>query len=63
VDVAGAEIGVVEDVLETGAEARVLVVSGRGGETLLPFAAGFVREVDLAQRRIVASRPEYVLAD
>jgi 16S rRNA processing protein RimM len=63
VDEAGAEIGVVEDVLETGAEARVLVVVGRGGETLLPFAAGFVREVDLAQCRIVASRPEYVIAD
>jgi 16S rRNA processing protein RimM len=63
VDGAGAEIGVVEDVLETGAAARVLVVAGRGGETLLPFAEGFVREVDLARRRIVASRPEYVVAD
>ncbi len=63
VDEAGAEIGVVEDVVETGAEARVLVVRGREGETLLPFAAEFVRAVDLAHRRIVASRPEYVVAD
>jgi 16S rRNA processing protein RimM len=62
-DEAGAEIGVVEDVVETGAEARVLVVRGPGGETLLPFAAGFVKAVDLAGGRLVAVRPEYVVAD
>jgi 16S rRNA processing protein RimM len=62
-DEAGAEIGVVEDVLETGADARVLCVRGPGGETLLPFAAGFVTAVDLAGRRIVARRPEYLVAD
>ena len=62
-DEAGAEMGVVDDVVETGAEARVLVVRGPGGETLLPFAAGFVRPVDLARGRLVAQRPEYVVAD
>jgi 16S rRNA processing protein RimM len=62
-DEAGAEIGVVDDVLETGGDARVLSVRGSGGETLLPFAAGFVTAVDLAGRRIVARRPEYVVAD
>jgi len=62
-DEAGAEMGVVDDVVETGAEARVLVVRGPGGETLLPFAAGFVRTVDLARGRLVAQRPEYVVAD
>ena len=49
--------------METGAETRVLVVRGPGGETLLPFAAGFVKAVDLAGGRIVALRPEYAVAD
>ncbi len=49
--------------METGAETRVLVVRGPEGETLLPFAADFVRTVDLAGGRIVALRPEYVVAD
>jgi 16S rRNA processing protein RimM len=62
-DAAGAPLGVVEEVQETGAEARVLVVRGAQGETLVPFAAVFVREVDLEQRRLVVDRPEYVLAD
>jgi 16S rRNA processing protein RimM len=62
-DEAGSALGVVRDVVETGAEARVLVVDGPGGETLLPFAATFVRDVDLAGGRIVARRPEYVVAD
>jgi 16S rRNA processing protein RimM len=62
-DEAGAEIGVVDEVMETGAETRVLVVRGAEGETLLPFAAGFVKAVDLARGRILASRPEYAGAD
>jgi 16S rRNA processing protein RimM len=62
-DAAGASLGVVEDVLETGAEARVLVVRGPDGETLLPFASSFVRKVDLARGLLVVERPEYVVAD
>jgi 16S rRNA processing protein RimM len=62
-DEAGAEIGAVAEVVETGAETRVLVVRGAGSETLLPFVADFVRNVDLAGGRIVAVRPEYVVAD
>jgi 16S rRNA processing protein RimM len=62
-DEAGAEIGVVDEVMETGSETRVLVVRGPGGETLLPFASGFVKAVDLAAGRILASRPEYAGAD
>lgn len=62
-DEQGAAIGVVESVMETGAETRVLVVRGPEGETLLPFAAAFVRSVDLARGRIVAARPEYAVAD
>jgi 16S rRNA processing protein RimM len=62
-DEAGAEMGVVDEVMETGAENRVLVVRGAEGETLLPFAAGFVKAVDLSRGRILAKRPEYTGAD
>jgi 16S rRNA processing protein RimM len=63
VDEQGADVGAVDDVVETGAETRILVVRGPGGETLLPFAEGFVKLVDLAGGRIVVLRPEYVVAD
>jgi 16S rRNA processing protein RimM len=46
------ELGAVAEVLDTGAGAAVLVVRGAGGELLVPFAAGFVRRVDLEARRI-----------
>ena len=62
-DEQGATIGVVESVMETGAETRVLVVNGPEGETLLPFAAAFVKSVDVVRRRLVAVRPEYVVAN
>jgi 16S rRNA processing protein RimM len=62
-DEQGATIGVVQGVMETGAEARVLVVRTPEGETLLPFADAFVRSVELARGRIVAVRPEYVVAN
>jgi 16S rRNA processing protein RimM len=63
VDGAGQPLGVVEDLMETGASAPVLVVRGPAGETLLPFAAEWVRRVDLARRLMVVERPEYVVAD
>jgi 16S rRNA processing protein RimM len=63
VDEQGAEVGAVDDVLETGAETRVLVVRGPAGETLLPFAETFVKSVDKARGTIVVLRPEYVVAD
>ena len=62
-DEAGGLIGVVDEVMETGAENRVLVVRGPGGETLLPFAEGFVESVELERGRILARRPEYAGAD
>ena len=62
-DEQGSTIGVVESVMETGAETRVLVVRTPEGETLLPFADAFVRSVDLARGRIVATRPEFLVAD
>ena len=62
-DASGAPLGQVEDVIETGASAKVVVVRGPLGETLLPFAASFVKRVDLEAQVMVVERPEYVLAD
>ena len=62
-DEQGRAMGRVEQVMETGAETRVLVVLGEDGETLLPFAEAFVKSVDVAGGRIVAARPEYLGAD
>jgi 16S rRNA processing protein RimM len=45
-------LGRVEKLLETGAGAPVLVVRGPQGETLLPLAAEFVENIDLAQGRM-----------
>jgi 16S rRNA processing protein RimM len=54
-DEAGAPLGTVQDILETGGEAPVLAVRGSAGETLIPLAEAFVREVDLAGGRIVVA--------
>jgi 16S rRNA processing protein RimM len=62
-DVAGSEVGVVVEVMETGAGAPILVIRGAEGETLVPFAVDFVKTVDLAEARIIIERPEYVGAD
>ena len=60
VDEAGGELGRVEDILETGAEAPVLVVKGRKGEVLVPLAETFIRNVDLEAGRVVVVIPELV---
>jgi 16S rRNA processing protein RimM len=60
---AGIEFGAVEDVLETGAGAPVLVVRGDRGETLIPLATDFVKKIDLAEGRMVVEEPEYASAD
>jgi 16S rRNA processing protein RimM len=62
-DGAGVELGVVEDIMETGAGAPILVVRGPGGEMLVPLAVDFVKSVDLAEARVVIERPEYASAD
>ncbi len=59
-DEKGRELGVVVEIMETGAESPVLVVRGAPGETLIPFAATFVRRVDVSAGRLVAQRPELV---
>ena len=57
-DADGREVGRVADVMETGGEAAVLVVRGPDGETLIPLADAFVRDVDLAGGRVVVRVPE-----
>jgi 16S rRNA processing protein RimM len=59
-DDAGRVVGQVEDVLETGGEAPVLVVQGPRGETMVPLAEAFIRRVDLAGGRVVVVVPELV---
>jgi len=46
-DAGGRELGRVERVWETGAEAPVLVLQGPGGEILVPLAESFVGAIDL----------------
>jgi 16S rRNA processing protein RimM len=59
-DPRGHEVGRVAEVMETGGEAAVLVVRGAAGESLIPLADAFVREVDLAGGRVVALVSELV---
>jgi 16S rRNA processing protein RimM len=59
-DEAGRAVGDVADILEAGGEAPVLVVRGARGETLVPLARDFVREVDLAAGRLVVVVPQLV---
>lgn len=58
-DVSGRSVGSVVDLLETGA-ATVLVVRGEAGETLIPLAESFVKQVDVAGGRLLVALPETV---
>ncbi len=53
VDRTGAALGRVHGFLETGAHDVMVVQGAAGDETLVPFAARYVTEVDLEARRIV----------
>jgi 16S rRNA processing protein RimM len=59
-DDAGRPVGQVEDILETGGEAPVLVVRGPRGETMVPLATSFIRRVDIPGGRLVVAVPELV---
>ena len=50
-DLAGEKFGAVDSLLETGAN-DVLVVKGERGETLIPFIASVVQQVDLKKKTI-----------
>lgn len=51
-NLAGESFGTVDSLLETGAN-DVLVVKGEGGETLMPFIASVIQQVDLKNKRIL----------
>ena len=59
-DPSGRHLGKVEDLMDLGAGAPVLVVRGARGETLIPLAEEFVRSIDLARGLMVALEPEPV---
>jgi 16S rRNA processing protein RimM len=59
VDAAGGErLGVVRDLIETGG-VPVLAVDTGSGESLIPLAERFVRQVDLAAGRMLVCPPEF----
>ena len=51
-NLAGESFGIVDSLLETGAN-DVLVVKGAGGETLMPFIASVIQQVDLKNKKIL----------
>ena len=57
VTTSGTELGVITDVLETGAN-DVYVVKGHDKETLVPALADVVKEVDVEGGRMVVDLPE-----
>ena len=61
VDVAGTEpvaVGEIEDVDRTAGPVALLVVQGKAGEVLVPFAKDFVRRIDLEAKRVEMALPE-----
>ena len=54
----GALIGHVESVVNGPAHDWLSIRRAGGGESLLPLVSEFVRDVDVANRRIVATPPE-----
>ena len=61
VDVAGAEpvlVGQIESVDRTAGPVALLVVEGSSGEILIPFAKSYLRNLDLAAKRVEMALPE-----
>jgi 16S rRNA processing protein RimM len=59
-DPAGRSLGTVAELMETGGEAKVLVVRSAKGEALYPMAASFVKRVDIPSGRLVIDPQETV---
>ena len=60
-DVAGNDpriIGKIEDVDTTAGPAPLLVIHGKSGEVLVPFAKSYLRKLDLDSKRIEMALPE-----
>jgi 16S rRNA processing protein RimM len=53
----GDDIGIVTDVLDCGGT-EILKVDQNQEETLIPFAASYLKKIDLDERRIVVELPE-----
>jgi 16S rRNA processing protein RimM len=61
VDVAGPKpllIGQIESVDRTAGPVALLVVEGRSGEILIPFAKSYLRNIDLAAKRVEMALPQ-----
>jgi len=61
VDVAGAApvlVGEIEDVDRSAGPVAILVVSGKSGEVLVPFAKKYLRNIDLVAKRVEMDLPE-----
>jgi 16S rRNA processing protein RimM len=61
VDVASAEpvaVGEIEDVDRTAGPVALLVVQGKAGEILVPFAKSYLRKIDLEVKRVEMALPE-----
>jgi 16S rRNA processing protein RimM len=56
-DARGAELGVVEDLLEDGG-GSILSVRDGDGRLLIPFVRAYLRRVDVAERRIELELPD-----
>lgn len=64
VDVAGGtpvEIGPIENVDRSAGPVALLIVAGRKGEVLIPFARSYLRTIDLQARRVEMALPEGLL--
>ncbi len=60
--VAGEQLGVVKEVLETGANDVLVVVRPEGGEVLIPMIRDVVKTMDLAAKRLVIEPLEGLLS-
>ena len=52
------EVGEIAEVDRSAGPVALLVVAGRGGEVLVPFAKSYLRKIDLNARRVEMSLPE-----
>ena len=61
IDVSGAnpvEVGAIDDVDRSAGPAPLLIVKGKSGEVLVPFAKSFLRKLDLEAKRVEMALPE-----
>ena len=54
-------VGVIEDVDRAAGPVALLVVGGGAGEVLVPFAKSYLRNLDLARKRVEMALPEGLL--